>query len=908
MRKPTNQTIHREDYAAPVFLVDSVEIAFDLDPQATLVATRLLLRRNRPGILELPGEGIELLAVHLDGRTLSDSEYTLTSHALILPQLPDRCVLDLEVRLCPISNTSLMGLYASNGNLFTQCEAEGFRRITFFPDRPDVMARYTVMLRASRRDFPVLLSNGNLIESGALPGGRHYAKWHDPFPKPCYLFALVAGRLAHSERWVRTASGREVLLQIYVERRDLAKIDHALDSLVHALRWDEKRFGLELDLDRFMIVAVSDYTMGAMENKGLNIFNTRYVLAHPDLATDGDYAAIESVVGHEYFHNWTGNRITCRDWFQLTLKEGLTVFRDQEFSADMSAGYLRGRDRGPRARTARAVQRIEQVRALRAGQFPEDAGPMAHPIRPDSYQEISNFYTSTVYEKGAEVVRMQQTLLGREGFRAAIDEYFLRFDGQAVTCDDFVDVMESIYTKQRPGRDMAQFRLWYSQAGTPRVSAKGVYDAATRRFTLTLRQVCPKVGLEKQSTHEKQPFMIPFAVGLLDQGGTDLPLALADQEGSASGAPRPTMIVLEFTRAEEEFVFQDVPCAPVPSLLREFSAPVIVHYPYSEAELALLSAHDSDAFNRWEASQRLATLELARLARTIGQGETPEVGPHLAQVFRAILENRELDPALKELALTLPSEHVIGEDLPVYDPQAVHAARRLVRLHLAQTLRAVWHQTYLENRTAGPYSPEPKAAGRRALKNLALAYLVALDEPAFNALAVAQFNSADNMTDRFAALTSMVNNPVPERARALEQFYRRYAKEPLVVDKWLRVQAQARAIGRPGLAVVTELMRHPAFSLRNPNKVYALLMTFFAANPAEFHTPDGAGYAFWADQVLAVDALNPQVASRMARTLDRWRKLTPALQQAAAGALRRVQAAPGLSRDVSEIVDKALAA
>lgn len=906
MRNDSPPTIYRKDYEEPVFRILTVELGIDLDPHKTIVATRLYLERRHSGDLVLQGEELELLAVHLDGRTLPHRAYVKTPTTLTLKDLPERCVLDLEVQTCPSKNNTLMGLYVSNGNFFTQCEAEGFRRITYFLDRPDVMARYTVMLRGSKKDYPVLLSNGNLVESGDLPEGRHYAKWHDPFPKPSYLFALVAGRLAHVERRVKTQSGRSVLLQIYVQKRDLDKVGHALEALVHSLRWDEKRFGLELDLERFMIVAVEDFTMGAMENKGLNIFNTRFILANPQVATDSDFGAIESVVGHEYFHNWTGNRVTCRDWFQLTLKEGLTVFRDQEFSADMHAGYLENRDRGERAQTARAVRRIEQVRTLRIAQFPEDAGPMAHPIRPDSYQEISNFYTPTVYEKGAEVVRMQQTLLGREGFREGVDEYFRRFDGQAVTCDDFTQAIESVYTAQRPGRDLNQFRLWYSQAGTPRVAITSRYDPSAKTYALSLRQSCHKVGMERQSTLEKKPFHIPFAVGLLGPDGCDLPLTLSEDAEQFSEGSMPTTRVLEFTEARQEFVFTNVAKIPVPSLFRNFSAPVIVQYPYTDDELAHISAHDSDAFNRWEATQRLATLELARLARGDGAAGRPSVNARLVDVFGAILRDPKLDPALKELTLTLPGESVIGEELPVYDPRAVHEARDFLRLHLARSLLDTWLAVYQHNQTTGAYTPSPAAAGKRALKNLALSYLVALNEPRFDELAWRQFQSADNMTDRFAALMVLANNPASQRVRALGQFYKRYASEPLVVDKWLRAQAASRRVDAPVLEIVKGLMKHPAFSLRNPNKVFALLLSFFASNPAEFHTPDGAAYGFWADQVLALDAINPQVASRVARTLDRWRKLTPELQTRAEAALRRVQKGPNLSKDVTEIVGKAL--
>jgi aminopeptidase N len=660
--------------------------------------------------------------------------------------------------------------------------------------------------------------------------------------------------------------------------------------------------------------------MGAMENKGLNVFNTKYVLASPDTATDVDYANVEGVVGHEYFHNWTGNRITCRDWFQLTLKEGLTVFRDQEFSADMSAGFLEGRE-DP---TASAVERIANVRALRAVQFPEDAGPMAHPIRPDSYQEINNFYTATVYQKGAEVIRMQQALLGRAGFRAGMDEYVRRHDGQAVTCDDFVAAMESVYSAQHPGRNFDVFRRWYSQAGTPRVSVEGRYDPEEGTYTLTLRQICPKVGSERGSDGEKLPFHIPFAVGLLDPQGGEIALRLRNVEGLtrvAADGPGFTE-VLDFTEAEQRFVFTGIVLPPgerpTPSLLRNFSAPVIVDYDYGDADLALLAMHDSDPFNRWEAGQRLAMRELVRLSKPATQdaGDARALNPALIDLYRATLQSSGLDPALKELALTLPSESVVGEALPIYDPQAVHAARVFVRNALAAALKDDWLAAYRANATPGSYSPDPASAGRRALKNVALGYLVAANDGDCARLAWKQFKSAlksaGNMTDLFAALAILTSAADPalekKRVKALKVFYKRYRDDPLAVDKWLRVQATADAVGEPVLAVAQRLMEHEAFSLRNPNKVYALLAAFFSANPAEFHRPDGASYAFWVDQVLALDAINPSVASRMARMLDRWKKLTPELQTAAKTALERVQAASGLSRDVAEIVGKALAA
>jgi aminopeptidase N len=896
------QTILRTDYRPPVFAIESIAMGFDLDPVATTVASRLRLVRQQPGVLHLDGEGLELLFIEVDGRRLTASEYQLDASGLSLPGLPDRCTLDIAVRNRPADNSSLMGLYVSGGNFFTQCEAEGFRKITYFPDRPDVMTRFTVMLRASKKQYPVLLSNGNLIDSGDLGDGRHYAKWEDPFLKPCYLFALVAGKLKYEQRKLTTASGRDALLQIYVEKRDLKKIGHAMDSLVNASRWDEQRFGLELDLDRFMVVAVGDFNMGAMENKGLNIFNTKYVLASPQSATDIDFANIEAVIGHEYFHNWTGNRVTCRDWFQLTLKEGLTVFRDQEFSADMAAGLLDGRD----DTTARAVKRIDDVRGLRAGQFAEDAGPMAHPVRPESYQEISNFYTATVYEKGAEVIRMLATLLGRDGFRAGMDEYFRRHDGQAVTCDDFVAAMESVYTTKYPGRDLQGFRRWYEQAGTPRVAVKTNWNAKSRRYTVTLRQTCPKVGVERQGNRDKLPFHIPFAIGLVDPRGQDLPLRLSG-ESAAAGTTR----VLDFTEAEQQFVFLDVAEAPVPSLLRHFSAPVNVDHPYTDAQLAHLSAHDSDAFNRWEAGQRLATRELARLAALVTKGQMPAettLNPALTRIFGAVLADPTLDAALKELALTLPAENVVGETLAVYDPQAVHVARVFARRSLAQSLRAELLQAVRLHETHGPYSPDPVSAGRRALRSLALGYLMELDDSAIHQMVWRTLRDANNMTEQLAALGLLVNHAAKKRDRAIDRFYRDHRKDPLVVDKWLRVLATAREVGAPVLDTVSSLLAHKAYAAKNPNKIYSLLGAFFIGNPAGFHRPDGTAYAFWAEQVLKVDSFNPQVAARLARALDRWKKLTAPLQEAAHAALLRVQGAPNLSRDVAEVIGKALAA
>ncbi|HEY8608942.1 MAG TPA: aminopeptidase N [Noviherbaspirillum sp.] len=887
MRTDTPQTIYRKDYAPPAYHVETVEMGFDLDPELTRVATRMTLSRNpasRGTSLVLYGEGLELVQLRMNGKVVGKRGYTLGGGVLEIFSPPEQVTLEIETATNPAQNTSLMGLYVSNGNFFTQCEAEGFRKITFFPDRPDVMAKYTVMLRADKEKYPVLLSNGNLIEEGDLGDGRHYALWEDPFKKPSYLFALVAGKLVCQEEKFTLGSGREVLLQVWVEDGNLDKTQHAMGSLKHSIRWDEERYGLELDLDRFMIVAVGDFNMGAMENKGLNIFNTKYVLANPRVATDADYAGIESVVAHEYFHNWTGNRVTCRDWFQLSLKEGLTVFRDQEFSADMI-----GTDSG------RAVKRIEDVRVLRQAQFPEDAGPMAHPVRPDSYVEINNFYTVTVYEKGAEVVRMYQTLLGRDGFRKGMDTYFARHDGQAVTCDDFRLAMADANS-----RDLTQFELWYSQAGTPRVKVETAYDADEQVFDITLSQSCaPTPGQA-----EKQPFHIPVAVGLLDGDGRDMPLFL---EGSGS-AEAFTTIVLELTEASQTFRFKHVKERPVPSVLRNFSAPVHLDIDYSDQELAFLMANDSDAFNRWEAGQRLAMRRMLALVQATREGGAPEDGDGqgnpLVDAFRATLTDRQLDAAFQEFALTLPSETVLAEQMDVIDPLAIHAVRQSTRRALAQALRGEWEIAYQSNRTPGAYSPDAESAGKRGMKNLALSYLIDLDDAAAHRLAQNQYDSANNMTDRIGALAALVNSSAPGREEALARFYQDFEREALVVDKWFSLQAMSR---KTDVAAVRELMRHPAFTLKNPNRARSLVFSFCNGNPSQFHATDGSGYEFWAEQVIALNAINPQVAARLARTLDRWRKYAPALQQKMQAALKKVAATRSLSKDVLEVVTKSLA-
>jgi aminopeptidase N len=895
----TPQVIRRADYAPPAFLIDTVALEFDLVPERTVVRNTMRIRRNPDAVrathLELMGEDLTFVEASIDGKPYANVR--AHERGLTVDNVPDSFELTLTGICNAAANTTLSGLYVSSGNFFTQCEAEGFRRITWFLDRPDVMATYTVTLRGDKAAYPVLLSNGNLLEEGDLPEGRHFARWEDPFRKPSYLFALVAGKLVALEERVKTGSGKEKLLQVWVEPHDLDKTRHAMDSLIHSIRWDEERFGLELDLDRFMIVAVSDFNMGAMENKGLNIFNTKYVLANPETATDTDFSNIEAVVGHEYFHNWTGNRVTCRDWFQLSLKEGLTVFRDQEFSADMASGGSSVEDQA-----ARATKRIEDVRVLRQMQFAEDAGPMAHPVRPESYVEINNFYTMTVYEKGSEVVRMYQTLFGREGFRRGMDLYFKRHDGQAVTCDDFRHAMADAN-----GRDLAQYERWYSQAGTPRIGVETHYDAAQKRYTVTLKQGYGDASAAARDT-QKGPLLIPFAIGLIGDDGNDMPLRL-DGEASASSQ---TTRVLEFTQTEQSFTFVDVAEKPLPSLLRNFSAPVVVEYDYTADELAFLLAHDSDPFNRWEAGQRLATRELLTLAELAATGKALELDDTVVAAFGRVLNDETLSPAFRELALMLPSEAYLAEQMDESNPAAVHSARQFVRKRLASTLKGDWLAIYERHQRPGAYEPTPAAAGHRALKNLALAYLAELDDPADAVrLAKAQYDSANNMTDRAAALSALLtaaaSNGGTAAAEALGDFYRRFENEPLVIDKWFALQAMQRgAKQRPVIEIVRKLMTHPAFTLKNPNRARSLIFSFCSANPAQFHAEDGSGYAFWAEQVIALDALNPQVAARLARALELWRRFTPKLRDQMRAALEKV-ATQAKSRDVREIVEKALA-
>jgi aminopeptidase N len=876
------EPVRREGYRPPDYLIETIDLDFDLGTEATRVMARLSVRAARAPAtvrppLVLDGESLELIGLALDGQPLGDGEYVRDERSLTIPDPPAAFVLDIETRIDPAANTRLSGLYLSGGVFCTQCEAEGFRRITYFPDRPDVMATWRTTIRADRAVCPVLLSNGNLVEEGMLDGGRHYAVWDDPFPKPSYLFAMVAGDLACREDSFATRSGRDVRLRIFVEHGKEPRTTHAMESLKQAMRWDEQRFGLEYDLDLFNIVAVGDFNMGAMENKSLNVFNDRYILADPETATDDDYAGIETVVAHEYFHNWTGNRITCRDWFQLSLKEGLTVFRDQEFSSDLHS---------------RPVVRIQNVRGLRARQFPEDAGPLAHPVRPDSYIEINNFYTATVYQKGAEVIRMMHAILGEDGFMRGMKLYIERHDGQAVTCDDFLAAMADAN-----GADLRQFSLWYAQAGTPEIEATGKYDPQNGTYELTVAQRCPPTPGQP----EKAPMHIPLAVGLLDAQGRDIPLRLDGEPPQDAVAGR----VLPVREHRQTFRFVGVPEPRALSLNRGFSAPVIVNAPQSGAELAFLMAHDADPFSRWEAGQRYATDMLLRRITSIRRHEEETFDPAFIEAIGDMLRDETMEPAFVAEVLALPGEGYLAERMETVDVEAIHTAREQLRREIAATLKGELERVYEANLDRGPYSPDAAAAGRRALKNAALSCLAALPtEKAVVRRLADQYRNADNMTDRMAALRLLADIDVPERQEALDAFRARYENEPLVLDKWLTLQAISALPDT--LRRVTALLRHPAFSLRNPNKVRALIGGFTAANPLRYHAADGSGYAFHADRIVELDPVNAQVAARLLAPLGQWRRFDEARQEKMKAALARILAVPDLSRDVYEIASKSL--
>ena len=867
------------EYRPPDFLVDTVDLRFELGDEFTLVHSRLALRRNTAAgagnaPLLLNGQGLSLLSISIDGQALGASDFRYEEDLLEVPSLPERCLLETCVRIEPQKNTALEGLYRSRGMFCTQCEPEGFRRITFFPDRPDVLARFSTEIVAPREGFPVLLSNGNEAARGDLPDGRHWVRWEDPFPKPSYLFALVAGDLVSLDDSFTTCSGRTVALRIFVEPKDLGKCAFGMDALKQSMRWDEEVYGREYDLDIFMIVAVDDFNMGAMENKGLNVFNTSCVLAHPDITTDAGFLRIAGIVAHEYFHNWSGNRVTCRDWFQLSLKEGFTVFRDAQFSADTGASVVR---------------RIENVALLRTAQFAEDGGPMAHPVRPDSYLEINNFYTLTVYEKGAELVRMIRELVGTEAFRRGSDLYFARHDGQAVTTEDFVRAMEDA-----SGRDLGQFRLWYTQAGTPQLLFRDEYDEATSTYRLHVAQSCPPTPGQPQ----KDPMHIPVRLGLIGSSGE---LTFTD-----AGSAKATEHVLELRDAETTFAFTGIPERPVPSLLRGFSAPVKARFDYSSVDLERLMRLDTDGFARWDAGQTLALRVLQ--SRMAGQGgEDPDSG--LQSAFRALLLDTSADPATVAQMLVLPAETYLGELAEIIDPLAIHAARQSERRALAHSLKAEFLDCYSRLAPEADYRVDPVQVGRRSLRNACAHYLSLLGDAQCRALLREQYHAALNMTDRLAALTALVQgDPDPQASGAtalLQDFEARWRHEALALNLWFSVQAQRPHAG--ALEDVRALLGHRDFELRNPNRVRALIGAFCSGNAPGFHRADGAGYRFLGEQVKVLDPMNPQVAARLLAPLTRWRRHAPLHADGMRAVLESLRALPSLSPDCFEVVNKSLA-
>ncbi|KQM49006.1 aminopeptidase [Sphingomonas sp. Leaf208] len=847
--------IRREDYTPPEWLVPETKLEFDLDPSTTRVTATLSVMRNgdHAAPLRLDGAGQKPLSVTVDGVAIND--WRIDGEQLVIPLAGAAHVVETQVEIAPDRNTQLMGLYASGGNLCTQCEAEGFRRITYFPDRPDVLSIYSVCMTADKKHFPVLLANGDPVAQGDLDDGRHWATWHDPFPKPSYLFALVAGDLAVNRSSFTTMSGREVSLGIWVREADLPKTDHALKALELAMAWDETTYGREYDLDVFNIVAVDDFNFGAMENKGLNIFNSRYILADPDTATDYDYDAIAAVVAHEYFHNWSGNRITCRDWFQLSLKEGFTVYRDQGFSADQGS---------------RAVKRIEDVRGLRASQFPEDSGPLAHPVRPESYQEISNFYTATIYNKGAELIRMMAAILGPKGFRAGTDLYFDRYDGTAATCEDFVTSME-----EGGNVDLTQFRLWYSQAGTPRVSASLSHDGD--RATLQLAQQVPATPGQPL----KSPMVLPLRVKLF---------------GAESGAALTDERLVLFDDTLDTIEFEGLAERPVLSINRGFSAPVVIESDRTAADLAFLSAHDDDPFARYEAMQQLMLDTL--VASTGGHADHEAVIAAVANT----LANADLDLAFVAEAVLLPSESFIGDQMAVVDPDAIFRAREALRRDLGTRLETQWRQAYARGE-GQPYAYTPEGKGLRRLRSVALGYIAASGADDAADLAFAQFDSADNMTDRMGALTTLVSSASEIRSTALDIFYSQYCDNPLVLDKWFQAQAQSSRDDTG--AIVAGLAEHADFTLTNPNRARSLIGAF-GANQRAFNTVDGSGYRFLADQLIALDRLNPQTAAKLLPPLGRWRRFDAARAGLMRAELERIVRTPGLSKDLFEQASKSL--
>ena len=871
--------IKRSDYHPPAFLIDFVDLAIDLAEDGATVRSRIAIRRNpsRPpaATLRLDGRDLALVSVEMNGVILAPGDYARDSESLTLtPPENGPITLNIETRCHPETNAALEGLYKSGTMFCTQCEAEGFRRITYYMDRPDVLARFTTTIKADATRYPTLLSNGNLTASGPLDDGLHFARWEDPHPKPAYLFALVAGNLAVLEDKFATRSGRDVRLRIFTHPPDIDKCDHAMAALKHSMKWDEDVYGLEYDLDDFMIVAVPDFNMGAMENKGLNVFNTKYVLARADTATDQDFANVETVIAHEYFHNWTGNRITCRDWFQLSLKEGLTVFRDQQFSAD---------------RGSAAVKRIADVRGLRAAQFQEDSSPMAHPVRPDSYIAIENFYTATVYQKGAEVVRMLHTLLGAQGFRKGMDLYVQRHDGQAVTCDDFVDCMADANAV-----DLEQFRQWYAQSGTPEVTVSWGWNETQRCLLLQVEQSC----LPTPGQPTKKPFHLPLAIGLLDKNGDELPVQIAGEKTTPPAGTR----VLQITKRSETFQLVGFAEEPVPSLLRGFSAPVKLHADRSGATLQFLAAQDSDPFARWEAFQDLALSDMR--SRVGDPTRAGAVAPGLVEAFVRTLEDRRLDDAFIALALTLPSEGSVGDGMPVIEVDGIHRVRSDSRMALGLQLADAWRATEARCRDGSPYRYDGPSAGRRALANLALGYRVAAMDPDALRAATTQLTTTENMTDQHAAFAMLVNAGGAPAQEAIDWFEKRWSGDTLVMDKWFSTQAMAS--GADTLDRIHALLSHPGFDARNPNKLYALIGGFASGNAVRFHDRSGRGYAFLGDQVLEIDGFNPKIAARLVGHLGRWRRYDTDRQVLMRAALERILSHAGLSRDVFEIASKSL--
>ncbi|MDR9501275.1 MAG: aminopeptidase N [Desulfurivibrionaceae bacterium] len=878
MKLSDPHTVYLSDYQPPEFFIDTVDLSLSLFADHALVTSTMSLRRSKEASehapLVLDGEGLSLQEVAVDGVILDPAQYEVGEQCLTLFKVPASFALRCLTVIYPQKNTALEGLYQSNGNFCTQCEAQGFRKITYYLDRPDVMARFTTTIEADTT-IPVLLANGNLVEEGRVGQQRHFARWQDPFPKPCYLFAMVAGDLVAITDCFTTRSGRLVDLHIYVQAHNKERCGHAMASLQKAMRWDEEVFGLEYDLDLYMIVAVDDFNMGAMENKGLNIFNSKYVLAEPATATDDDYEGIEAVIAHEYFHNWTGNRVTCRDWFQLSLKEGLTVFRDQQFTAAM---------------TSPAVKRINDVQMLRNVQFPEDSGPMAHPIRPDHYMEINNFYTVTIYEKGAEVIRMIHTLLGPVGFRQGMDIYFDRHDGQAVTCDDFIAAMAA-----GGNRDLSQFKNWYSQAGTPELQVEGHYDERQKTYTLSVEQSCPPTPGQKS----KKPYHLPLKVGLLAADGTSLPMGLPAEETGAG-----TLKILEVRKRQQEFVFSNIPERPIPSLLGSFSAPVKLSYPYSEEELRFLMVHDPDAFNRWEAGQRLACRVLLALVADFRAGRPLVLAAEFVAVYATLLQEAG-DPALLARLLVLPTEKYLGEQMAVIDVDAIFAARQFARTALAEQLFLPFRALYQAMSSDLPYCYDPALSGQRLLKNTALAYLMMTGRPEAVALCGQQFEQADNMTDALTAFRAIMHGPESSQRQAVrEAFFRQWQQDSLVMDKWFSVQATAPLATT--LAQVKELTCHPSFSLAQPNKVRALIGAFSTGNQVCFHESSGAGYRFLTQQVLALDRTNPQIAARLLGPLSRWHRYDAKRQILMRAELERILGQESLSTDVYEIAARSL--